>query len=96
VSATPSVQSDAVPRGFRLASPRTALVGAKWVKWSAALFGLGILQMVLGAVATSHPWLGALHTINALAIYAASALIAHQAWTLHRTGNAPSAITPSG
>jgi hypothetical protein len=49
---------------------------------------LGILQLVLGAVATSHPWIGALHTINALAIYAASALIAHQAWTQRRRARA--------
>jgi len=63
-------------------------LGAKRIKWSAGLFALGVLQLVLGALATSTPWVGALHTINALAIYAASALIAHRAWTQGRTPQA--------
>src|SRR5712672_3375420 len=41
-------------------------LGSNWVKWSAGLFVLGVLQFVLGVASTSVPWLGALHTVNAL------------------------------
>lgn len=56
-------------------------LGSKWIKWSAGLFLLGVVQFVLGVASTSVPWLGALHPVNALVIYAASAFIAHRAWT---------------
>lgn len=59
-------------------------LGSASIKWSGAIVVLGILQMVLGVVSTSVPWLGFLHTVNALAIYAAAALLAHRTWTEHR------------
>lgn len=66
-------------------------LGPSAVKWSGALLGLGILQTVLGIVSTSVPALGFLHTVNALAIYAAAALLAHRTWTQHRA----SAVAPA-
>lgn len=57
----------------------------EYVKWSGGIFLLGILQAVLGAVSTSVPALGFLHALNALAIYAAVALLAHRVWTESRT-----------
>ena len=44
------------------------------------LFGLGVVQAILGGVSTSAPVLGALHAVNALAIFAVSGLIAHRAF----------------
>jgi len=67
-------------------------VGDKYVKWSGGIFLLGILQAVLGGVSTSVPALGFLHGLNALAIYAAVALLAHRVWTESRaTTAAPAA-----
>lgn len=67
-------------------------LGATSIRFSGILVGLGIVQLVLGIVSTSVPVLGFLHTVNALAIYAVSALLAHRAWTEHRkAGAAPAA-----
>ncbi|MGH2831256.1 MAG: hypothetical protein ACRDK2_00635 [Solirubrobacteraceae bacterium] len=60
-------------------------LGSASVKFSGALVILGILQAVLGMISESTPAIGPLHTINALAIYAVSALLAHKAWTQHRS-----------
>ena len=62
-----------------------ALIG-RWspiaTKLSAALFGLMIVQFILGVSgAGTSPVLGGLHAVNALAIYAAAGLLAHRAWT---------------
>jgi hypothetical protein len=51
------------------------------VKFSVALLVAGILQMVFAALGRSVPVLGFLHVVNALAIYAAAALLAHRTWT---------------
>lgn len=69
-------------------------LGSRESKWAAGIFLLGVLQAILGAASTSAPALGFLHGINALAIYAAAALLAHRTWTEHRAsagggGNAP-------
>jgi hypothetical protein len=55
--------------------------GSKRIKLAGGLFALGVLQLILGVVSTSVPWIGFLHTVNALAIFALAGLIAHQAWT---------------
>jgi hypothetical protein len=68
-------------------------LGPAAVKWSGGLVVLGILQMVLGVVSTSVPALGFLHTLNALAIYAAAALLAHRTWTERRTAAASAPVT---
>ena len=92
-----SVSKDAIDHGFNAHAILGTLIvvvmllllivalagrlGSRWVKWSAALLLLGILQMVFGAIGASVPALGFLHTVNALAIYAAAGLMAHRAWT---------------
>jgi|SRR5581483_1609143 len=48
---------------------------------SGGLVVLGALQVVFAWLATKSAAVGFLHGINALAIYAASALLAHRAWT---------------
>jgi hypothetical protein len=64
-------------------------LGPAAVKFSVALLVAGILQMVFAAVGRSVPVLGFLHVVNALAIYAAAALLAHRAWTRGVSGAAP-------
>jgi len=66
-------------------------LGESHLKFSGGIFLLGVLQFVLGVVSTSVPWLGFLHAVNALAIYAAVALLAHRVWTQGRPSTAPSA-----
>ncbi|MCW3067865.1 MAG: hypothetical protein JWL67_490 [Solirubrobacterales bacterium] len=68
-------------------------LGRNNVRWSAAVLLLGILQFVLGVVSTSVPWIGFLHTVNALALYAGSALLAHTAWTKGRRAEASASAT---
>jgi hypothetical protein len=63
-------------------------LGSRWVKWSAALLLLGILQIVFAAIGGAVPALGFLHAVNALAIYAAVGLMAHRAWTQRPGGEA--------
>jgi hypothetical protein len=63
----------------------TALIGRLgplYAKWTAGLLLLGVLQLVFAYLGTkSAPVGGFLHGINALAIYAGAALLAHRAWT---------------
>lgn len=75
-----------------------ALVGrldASARKWTAGIFLLGIVQMLLAWGGTSAAWVGFLHGINALAIYAAVAMLAHRTWGESRVASeawtAPSA-----
>jgi hypothetical protein len=70
-------------------------LGASAVRFSAILVALGILQAVLGMVSASVPAIGVLHGINALAIYALSALLAHRAWTEARSASAAGQATTS-
>jgi hypothetical protein len=56
-------------------------LGPMALKFSVALLVAGILQMVFASLGRSVPALGFLHVVNALAIYAAAALLAHRAWT---------------
>jgi Family of unknown function (DUF6220) len=60
-------------------------LGKPWVHWTAGIFGLGIVQMLLAWLGSAVAALGFLHAVNALAIYAAAALLAHRAWTRLRT-----------
>jgi heme A synthase len=59
-------------------------LGDEKIRWSGALFALGILQFVLGVVSPSAPAVGFLHGVNALAICAVAALLAHRTWTAER------------
>ena len=56
-------------------------LGQSWLKWSVGLLVLGVIQMILGGVSSSVPWLGFVHGVNALAIYAGAGLLTHRAWT---------------
>jgi hypothetical protein len=57
-------------------------LGSTYVKWTAGLLALGLLQMLFAGIGTkSAPVGGFLHGINALAIYAGAGLLAHRAWT---------------
>jgi len=57
-------------------------LGPLYAKWTTGLFVLGLLQWLFAYLGTkSAPVGGFLHGINALAIYAAVALLAHRAWT---------------
>jgi hypothetical protein len=59
-----------------------ARLGPRYAKWTAGLLLLGVLQLVFAYLGTkSAPVGGFLHGINALAIYAGAALLAHRAWT---------------
>ena len=62
-------------------------VGSLYVKWAVGLFVLGLLQMLFAYLGTkSAPVGGFLHGINALAIYAGAAVLAHRAWTQRPAG----------
>ena len=57
-------------------------LGPLYAKWTIGLLVLGVLQMLFAYLGTkSAPVGGFLHGINALAIYAGAALLAHRAWT---------------
>jgi hypothetical protein len=56
-------------------------LGKPWLHWTGGIFALGIVQMLLAWLGNSVAALGFLHAVNALAIYAAVALLAHRAWT---------------
>ena len=62
---------------------------AEWLKWSVGLLVLGVIQMILAAVATSVPVVGFVHGLNAAVIYAGAAMLAHRAWTRRRQEPAP-------
>jgi hypothetical protein len=66
-------------------------LGPAALKFSVALLVAGILQMVFAALGSSVPALGFLHVVNALAIYAAAAMLAHRAW-VRGMGPAPAAV----
>ena len=56
-------------------------LGQSSIRWSAAILVLGVLQAILGSVSESVPAIGPLHGLNALAIFAATGLLAHRSWT---------------
>jgi hypothetical protein len=66
-------------------------LGPAALKFSVALLVAGILQMAFAALGRSVPVLGFLHIVNALAIYAAAAMLAHRAWMRGLGGTVPDA-----
>jgi len=56
-------------------------LGPAALKWSGGLLVLALLQFVFAELGRNVPVLGFLHVVNALAIYAAVALLAHRTWT---------------
>lgn len=55
-------------------------LGAPWLQLAGGLFVASILQIAFGELGRNAPALGFLHTVNALAIFAGSGLLAHRAW----------------
>jgi hypothetical protein len=92
-----SVSKDAVEHGFNAHAALGSIIvavmlllmivaaagrlGKPWVQWSGGIFVLGIVQMLLAWLGGAVAALGFLHAVNALAIYAAVAVLAHRAWT---------------
>ena len=56
-------------------------LGSSAIAWSGGLLVLAVLQFPFASLGRSVPALGFLHVVDALAIYAAAALLAHRAWT---------------
>ena len=99
-----SVSKDAVEHGFNahavlgtiilvvmlllLLVAAAGRLGSQWLKWSGGIFVLGLLQLLFAALGDAVAALGFLHAVNALAIYAASGLLAHRAWTRPRPATA--------
>lgn len=59
------------------------------VKWSAAIFGLMVLQILLAALGHAVAWLGVLHGINALAVAGVAGSLAGREWAAHRAAAEP-------
>jgi uncharacterized protein DUF6220 len=56
---------------------------------AAMFFAVTVLQLVLGAVGSDEPWIGAFHGLNAIAVMGVGGTLAQKAW-----GRGP-AIPPS-
>jgi heme A synthase len=61
-------------------------LGKRNVKLASAILVLGIVQAILGIASESTPAIGPLHTINALAIFATTGLLAHRSWAKRKPG----------
>ncbi len=62
---------------------------ANRVKWSAGIFGLLVLQVLLAWAGDATPWLGVLHGMNALAVAGAAGSLAGREWAAHRGASEP-------
>jgi hypothetical protein len=63
-------------------------VGRTRTIWSAGLFGLLVLQLLLGWTGAEVPWvLGLLHPVNALVILAVLGVLAHGVWRGRRAAD---------
>jgi small-conductance mechanosensitive channel len=60
-------------------------LGKRAVLSSGVIVLLGIAQAILGMASESTPAIGPLHTINALAIFAASGALTHRSWPRRRS-----------
>ena len=59
------------------------------VRNAAILFGLVVLQVVLGMTAEDAPFLGALHGLNALFVFGVAVMAGKMAGTAHQRGESP-------
>jgi len=73
----------------------TGRLGRSNVQWSGGILILGIVQAVLGIASESVPAIGALHTLNALAIFATTGLLAHRSWAKGRSATRAPATSPA-
>lgn len=65
-------------------------LGKSKIRWSGGILVLGIVQAILGMASESVPAIGPLHTLNALAIFTATGLLAHRSWATDRPAPAMS------
>lgn len=56
-------------------------LGPEQTRFAGLIFGLGVLQYLLGVVSPSAPVLGLLHGLNALAIFATTGVLARRTWS---------------
>jgi hypothetical protein len=54
------------------------------VRWSGALVGLVVVQILLAWAGGATPWLGVLHGMNALAVAGVAGSLAGREWAAHR------------
>jgi hypothetical protein len=59
------------------------------VKWSAGIFGLMVVQILLAALGHATAWLGVLHGMNALAVAGVAGSLAGREWAAHRAAPEP-------
>jgi hypothetical protein len=65
------------------------------VKWSGAILGLLVLQVLLSWAGSAAAWLGILHGMNALAVAGFAGSLAGREWAAFRaTGAAPPGTLP--
>jgi Family of unknown function (DUF6220) len=57
-----------------------ALVTRRLLGHTAAVFGLLVLQAVLGTLGGDEPWIGAFHGLNAVAVMASAGSLAQANW----------------
>jgi Family of unknown function (DUF6220) len=67
--------------------------GGRYVKWSAILFGLLILQMLLAWFGFEVPAIGFFHPINAVALAGVSGWLAWELWKADRAVAEPAPTT---
>ena len=61
-----------------------ALLTRRLLAHTAAVFGLLVLQAVLGTIGSDEPWIGALHGLNAVAVMATAGSLAGANWAAVR------------
>jgi small-conductance mechanosensitive channel len=70
-------------------------LGPAQTKLAGVIFGLGVLQYILGIVSTSAPAIGLLHGLNALAIFSTTGILAHRTWAAHSRDPVAADVTPA-
>jgi uncharacterized protein DUF6220 len=55
-----------------------AALARRFALHALVLFGLAVLQLVLGTLGSDEPWIGAFHGLNALAVLAAGGTLARK------------------
>jgi hypothetical protein len=58
--------------------------GPSRVKWSGAILGLIVVQILLAWAGAASAWLGVLHGVNALAVAGVAGSLAGREWAAHR------------
>jgi hypothetical protein len=64
------------------------------VQWSAGIFGLIVVQVLLAWAGGAADWLGVLHGMNALAVAGVAGSFAGREWAAHRGGGSARAPAP--